>query len=57
MVTGKRYMDNGKIITAAGVTAGIDGALRVVERLLGKEAAKWAAEEWMEHRREEPPGK
>ena len=52
VVSGKRYVDSGKIITTAGVTAGIDGALRIVERLRGKEAAKWAAEEWMEHRGE-----
>jgi transcriptional regulator GlxA family with amidase domain len=41
-------MDAGKIITTAGVTAGIDGALHVVERIYGKEAAKWTAEGWME---------
>lgn len=53
VVTGKmRFVDSGKIITTAGVTAGIDGALRVVERLLGREAARWTAQEWMEHRRE-----
>jgi transcriptional regulator GlxA family with amidase domain len=57
VVEGKRYVDNGKIITTAGVTAGIDGALRVVERLCGKEAAKWTAEEWLEHRRAAPAGK
>jgi transcriptional regulator GlxA family with amidase domain len=54
----RRFVDGGKIITTAGVTAGIDGALHVVERLLGKEAARWTAEEWMEHhperRREKP---
>ena len=50
-MTGKRFVDAGKIITTAGVTAGIDGALHVVERLYGKEAAKWTAEEWMEYRR------
>lgn len=49
VVEGKRYVDAGKVITAAGVTAGIDGALRVVERVLGPEAARWTAEEWMEH--------
>lgn len=49
VITGRRYVDAGKIITTAGVTAGIDGALHVVERLCGKEAAKWTAEEWMEH--------
>lgn len=48
----KRFVDSGKIISTAGVTAGIDGALHVVERLLGKEAARWTAVEWMEHRRE-----
>ncbi len=34
-----RFVDNGKIITTAGVSAGIDGALHVVERLLGTPAA------------------
>ena len=43
-------MDSGKIITTAGVTAGIDGALHVVKRLRGEAGAKWAAEEWMEYR-------
>lgn len=49
VVAGRRFVDSGKIVTTAGVTAGIDGALHVVERVLGKEAAKWASEEWMEH--------
>jgi len=35
----KRFIDNGKIITAAGISAGIDMALHVVARLLGKEQA------------------
>jgi putative intracellular protease/amidase len=35
-----RYIDNGKIITTAGVSAGIDGALYVVEQLLGSPAAR-----------------
>jgi predicted amidohydrolase/putative intracellular protease/amidase len=48
VVMGKRFVDSGRIITTAGVTAGVDGALHVVERLQGEEAAKWAAEEWME---------
>lgn len=46
---GRRFVDSGKIITTAGVTAGIDGALHVVARLLGAEAALWTADEWMEH--------
>lgn len=31
----RRYVDNGKIITSAGIAAGIDMSLHVVERLLG----------------------
>ncbi|MFO0865250.1 MAG: nitrilase-related carbon-nitrogen hydrolase [Gemmataceae bacterium] len=57
VVEGKRFVDAGKVITTAGVTAGIDGALRVVERLLGQEAAAWTADEWMEHRGQAPRGR
>lgn len=35
----KRYVDNGKIVLSAGVSAGIDMALYVVGRLLGEEQA------------------
>ena len=35
----RRFVDNGKVITAAGVSAGIDMALHVVERLLGEARA------------------
>ena len=49
VVTGRRFVDAGRIVTTAGVTAGIDGALHVVERLHGAEAAAWTAKEWMEH--------
>jgi transcriptional regulator GlxA family with amidase domain len=38
-----RFVDNGQVITTAGVSAGIDGALHVVERLLGAPTAKSAA--------------
>jgi transcriptional regulator GlxA family with amidase domain len=34
-----RFVDTGKIVTTAGVSAGIDGALHVVDRLLGHNAA------------------
>jgi putative intracellular protease/amidase/YHS domain-containing protein len=34
-----RVVDNGKVVTSAGVSAGIDGALHVVDRLLGRSAA------------------
>lgn len=39
----KRFVDNGKIILSAGVSAGIDMALHVVEKLQGKEVALEAA--------------
>lgn len=35
----RRFVDNGKIITSAGIAAGIDMSLHVVQRLLGKEVA------------------
>ena len=35
----ERYVDNGKIITSAGISAGIDMSLYVVSRLLGKDVA------------------
>ena len=34
-----RYVDNGKIVTSAGISAGIDMSLYVVSRLLGAEKA------------------
>ena len=36
VVTDRRYVDNGKIITTGGLSAGIDGALHVVDRELGR---------------------
>lgn len=38
-----RYVDNGKIINTAGVSAGIDGALHLVNRLFGLARAKEVA--------------
>jgi transcriptional regulator GlxA family with amidase domain len=35
----ERFVDNGKIITSAGIAAGIDASLHVVARLLGQELA------------------
>lgn len=34
----KRYVDTGKIITAGGISAGIDMSLHVIQRLLGDDA-------------------
>ncbi|NND33713.1 MAG: DJ-1/PfpI family protein [Saprospiraceae bacterium] len=38
-----RWVDNGQVITTAGVSAGIDGALHTVERIFGREAAEETA--------------
>jgi putative intracellular protease/amidase len=40
---GVRYVDDGDVLTTAGVLSGVDGALRVVERLVGRDAAAKAA--------------
>jgi putative intracellular protease/amidase len=53
----RRVVDNGKIVTTAGVSAGIDGALHLVARLCGRETAKQTAT-FMQYRWEpeaEPP--
>ncbi len=39
----ERYIDTGKIITSAGISAGIDMSLYVVGRLLGQDAASETA--------------
>lgn len=49
VVPERRFVDNGRVITAAGISAGIDGALHVVERLLGHESAARTAY-YMEYR-------
>ncbi len=43
VVSGVRWVDNGGVITAAGVSAGIDAALHVVGRLLGEAEARRVA--------------
>ncbi len=43
VVNNKRYCDNGRIITTAGLSSGIDGALHVVEKLDGLAKAKSVA--------------
>lgn len=39
VVSDARYVDNGNVITTAGISAGIDGALHLVARLKGEQAA------------------
>jgi len=34
-----RYVDNGRIITTAGISAGTDGAIHLISKLLGRDAA------------------
>jgi transcriptional regulator GlxA family with amidase domain len=36
---GRRFVDNGQVVTTAGISAGIDGSLHVVARLLGRSVA------------------
>lgn len=49
---GARYVDNGSVITSAGVQAGMDMSLHIIARLLGHEAAAETAHyieyEWRE---------
>ena len=48
----QRFVDNGKIILSAGISAGIDMALHIVARLLGKgealDTAQYMEYEWRE---------
>ena len=50
MRRGLRFVDNGRIATAGGLTSGIDLALHIVERYLGPEAAQ-ATAAYMEYTR------
>ncbi len=43
VVSDQRFVDNGKFITTAGLSSGIDGALHIVEKLKGKSKAQTAA--------------
>jgi transcriptional regulator GlxA family with amidase domain len=47
---GERVVDNGRVVLSAGVSAGIDMSLHVVERLLGRDLAEEAAR-YMEYER------
>ena len=43
VVRNQRYVDNGKFITTAGLSSGIDGALYVISKLFGKAQAQLVA--------------
>ena len=51
LIEDKRYVENGKIITAGGISAGIDMSLYVVGQLLGEEKLALTLEEmeWQWH--------
>ena len=49
VIAGERYVDNGRIVTAAGISAGIDASLYVVGRLCG-EAVSTRTAAYMEYR-------
>jgi putative intracellular protease/amidase len=40
---GIRYVDEGRVMTTAGILSGIDGTLRVIERFAGQDAARSVA--------------
>ncbi|MVN77806.1 DJ-1/PfpI family protein [Hymenobacter sp. HMF4947] len=44
ILRGTRFVDNGQVVTTAGISAGIDGALHVVARLQGEAAAQQTAQ-------------
>ena len=51
---GRRFVDNGRYITTAGVSAGIDGALHLVARLFGRRVADQTARYMEYHWSPEP---
>lgn len=58
-VSGERFVESGRVASSAGLSAGIDLALRVVERYLGREVAQ-ATATFMEYQGEgwkRPPGR
>ena len=48
LVRGTRFVDNGKFISAGGLTSGVDGALHVVQRYYGAAVAQQVAD-YMEY--------
>lgn len=45
IVKDKRFVDNGKIVTSGGISAGIDMSLYMVEKLLGRDAVEKTVKE------------
>lgn len=47
VLRGVRYIDNGNVLTTEGISAGIDGALYLVQKIAGKETAQGVAKYMM----------
>lgn len=45
VIGGVKWVDNGRVVTSAGIAAGIDMSLHLVERLEGKELAELTAQQ------------
>lgn len=45
VITNKRYVEDGNIITSAGISAGIDMSLYIVAKYLGEDVARFTAKE------------
>lgn len=45
----KQFVDNGRVMTSAGISAGIDLSLHAVGKLLGQDVAE-ATARWMEYK-------
>jgi transcriptional regulator GlxA family with amidase domain len=57
VVEGERWVDQGPIVTSAGISAGIDMSLHLVARLAGEELARLTARQMQyDWRRAEPGG-
>jgi putative intracellular protease/amidase len=55
VVRDRRFVDNGKIVTTGGLSAGMDGSLHLVERLLGATMARKIALDLEYHWQPESP--
>lgn len=49
VIRGRRFVEHARLATAGGLTSGIDLALRVVERYLGRDGAT-ATARYLEYR-------
>jgi hypothetical protein len=48
VLTNRRFVDSGRVMTSAGISAGIDGSLHVIERFAGADMA-WDTARYMEY--------